>query len=161
MINQKVYTREQAFQKIKHYCAYQERCHSEVKEKLYSIGLRKQMVEELISELIEGNFLNEERFARQYAGGKFRMNQWGRKKIAYGLKQKNVSQYCISTGLKEINEDDYEATLRKLATIKWNSLKGNHPLTRQAKTFAYLAQKGYEANLVSEVTERLKNTPIV
>ena len=82
------YSKEQALQKLRHYCAYQERCHAEVKEKLYSFGLRKQMVEESIAQLIEEDYLNEERFAIQFAGGKFRMKQWGRVKIKHELKQK-------------------------------------------------------------------------
>src|ERR1700709_658618 len=95
MAFKKYLTREQALQKARHYCGYQERCHSEVKEKLYSLGLHKQQVEECLSQLIEENYLNEERFAQQFAGGKFRMKQWGRVKIKYELKQKQVSEYCI------------------------------------------------------------------
>ena len=79
-------TKEQGLEKIKPYCAYQERCHREVKEKLYSYGLRKAEVEEILSFLIEENYLNEERFAVQFAGGKFRIKQWGKKKIQYEFK---------------------------------------------------------------------------
>src|ERR1700754_4898085 len=93
-------SKEQALQKLRHYCAYQERCHAEVKEKLYSFGLRKQMVEESIAQLIE------ERFAIQFAGGKFRMKQWGRVKIKHALKQKQVSTYCINRAMKELEAED-------------------------------------------------------
>ncbi len=148
---------EQAMQKLKHYCAYQERCHKEVKEKLYSFGLRKSEVEELISLLIEEDYLNEERFATQYAGGKFRMNNWGRIKITHALQQKFVSSYCIKLGLKAIKEDDYEAMLLKLATTKWLLLKGEQYLSRQAKLYAYLQQKGYEGDLISKVIGKLKS----
>src|SRR5882762_609956 len=96
-------SQEQALQKAKHYCAYQERCHSEVKEKLYSFGLWKQEVETILSQLIEEGYLNEERFAIQFAGGKFRMKQWGRVKIKYELKQRQVSEYCVKKALKEID----------------------------------------------------------
>ena len=84
-------TVEQAFQKGKHFCSYQERCHTEVKEKLYGFGLNKQAVEMLLSRLIEEDYLNEERYAQQFAGGKFRMKQWGRIKIKYELKQKKIN----------------------------------------------------------------------
>ena len=84
-------TKEQALQKLKHYCAYQERCHSEVREKLFSLGVWKKDHDEIISALIEKNYLNEERFAIAYAGGKWRVKQWGRQKIKYALKQKQVS----------------------------------------------------------------------
>ena len=97
-------TKEQAHQKAKHYCAYQERCHSEVKEKLYGFGLRKLDVEELMSKLIEEDYLNEERFAVQFAGGRFRLKQWGRVKIKYELKQKQVSEYLIKKAMKTIDE---------------------------------------------------------
>src|ERR1700688_1600996 len=99
MIGKKQLTREQALQKARHYCAYQERCHSEVKEKLYSFGLGKKDVEESLSQLIEENYLNEERYAIQYAGGRFRLKHWGRVKIRYELRQKLVSEYCIGRAL--------------------------------------------------------------
>lgn len=149
-------TKEQAMQKIKSYCAYQERCHKEVKDKLYSYGLFKSDVEFIISVLIEDNFLNEERFAIQFAGSKFRMKQWGKKKIQYELLQKHISTYLIKVSLKEIDEVQYLATLEKLATKKWVSLEEEHFMTRQAKTTSYLMQKGYETALISEMVNQLK-----
>src|ERR1035437_6864809 len=104
-------SKEQALPKIKQYCTYQERCHAEVKDPLYAFGLYKKDIEQLMSQLIEENYLNEERFAIQYAGRQFRMNQWGRMKIKYALRQKQVSDYCIKKALKEINETDYKKTL--------------------------------------------------
>ncbi|MEP7106381.1 MAG: RecX family transcriptional regulator, partial [Ferruginibacter sp.] len=123
MQNQKL-TPQQAFAKIKQYCAYQERCHSEVKEKLYCYGLHKIDVEEMTSKLVEENYLNEERFAIQYAGGKFRIKKWGKAKIKYQLRQKQVSEYCIKKALEGIDGNDYLKTLNKLATLKLKSLKG-------------------------------------
>jgi len=116
-------TKEQALPKIKQYCAYQERCHAEVREKLYSYRLYKNEVDQLISQLIEENYLNEERFAIQYAGGKFRMNQWGRVKIKYALRQKQVSDYSIKKGLKEIGEADYKKNLAKTRSTKIKNIK--------------------------------------
>ena len=151
-------TKEQALQKLRHYCAYQERCHMEVKEKLYSFGLRKQVVEESISQLIEEDYLNEERFAIQYAGGKFRMKQWGRVKIKHALQQKQVSTYCVNKAMKEIDEADYEKTLHKLAEQKWNSVTGEgvNLFVKMSKTSDYLLQKGYEPELVRGVIAGLK-----
>lgn len=142
-------TKEQALTKIKFYCGYQERCHAEVKEKLYTYGIRKAEVEEIVSVLIESNYLNEERFATQFAGGKFRMKHWGRKKIQYELQQKKIGSFIIKMALKEIKKKDYIETLQKLAQTKWKSLEGESSITRQAKTTAYLLQKGYEQNLIS------------
>lgn len=143
-------TKEQALQKAKHYCAYQERSHSEVKEKLYSLGLWKKEVEEAISQLIEENYLNEERFAIAFAGGKFRTKHWGRTKIKYELQQKRVSIYCINKAMKQIDESDYKNRLEMLGEEKWKSLKGEKNIfIKKRKTQDYLLQKGYEHGLVS------------
>ena len=147
---------EQALQKLKHYCAYQERCHSEVKEKLYRLGIWKKNHDEIIAVLIQENYLNEERFALAFAGGKLRMNQWGRIKIKQALKQKQVSDYCIKKALKEIDERTYRKTLEKLVTKKYASLKHEQYLIRKKKTMDYMISKGYEAELVKDVVERNK-----
>jgi regulatory protein len=157
MLQRKLLTKEQALQKIKHYTAYQERSHNEVKEKLYSYALRKTDVEEIISTLISENYLNEERFAVQYASGKFRIKHWGRMKIKYELQQKRISSYCIKKAIAAIDEKEYLSTLKKLAEKKWLTLKGEQYLSRHAKTQTYLMQKGYESNLVQNIIAELKN----
>lgn len=158
MLYKKQLSKEQALQKLRYYCAYQERCHSEVKEKLYSFGLRKQQVEESISQLIEEGCLNEERFAIQFAGGKFRMKQWGRVKIKYELKQKGVSEYCIRKALEGIDEDVYQKTLKQVASKKWNSIKGAgvNLFVKMSKTKNYLQQRGFEPVLIQQVINQLK-----
>ena len=143
-------TKEQALQKLKHYCAYQERCHSEVKEKLYSLGVWKNNQDEIISTLIEEGYLDEERFAIAYAGGKFRMKHWGRVKIRHALLQKQVSEYSIKKALKSIDEADYKSTLQKEAEEKYASLKQEQYLARKKKTMDYLAARGFEHDLISE-----------
>ncbi|MHA4811591.1 regulatory protein RecX [Flavitalea flava] len=156
MIRKQNLTKEQALQKARYYCGYQERCHSEVKEKLYSFGLWKKDVEEAISTLIEENYLNEERFAIQFAGGKFRMKQWGRVKIRYELKQKQVGEYCIKKALAAIPEEDYIKTLEKLADEKWETLKGEEAIfLRKRKLQDYLLQKGYESSLTGAVLKEI------
>ncbi len=147
-------TREQALQKLKHYCAYQERCHSEVKEKLYSLGVWKKDHDEIIATLIEENYLNEERFAFAFAGGKWRIKQWGRIKIKYELKQKQVSDYSIKKALKQIDEEEYMKVLNKLAQAKYTALKNEQYLVRKKKTVDYLMTKGFESDLVKRVTEK-------
>ena len=157
MAFKKQLTKEQALQKARHYCGYQERSHAEVKEKLYSFGLRKQEVEETLSQLIEDDYLNEERYARQFAGGHFRMKHWGRVKITWELKQKRVSEYCIRKALKEIDEDDYTKTLDKLAADKWHSLRAETNLfSKMRKTQDYLLQKGYETGLIKQAIEKAR-----
>ena len=155
MYSKKSLTPEHAFQKIKQFCAYQERCHREVTEKLYGYGLYKKDVEIILTNLIEENYLNEERFAIAFAGGKFRIKQWGRVKIKYELKQKGISNYCITLALKEIEEETYLETLKTLATKKWDSLKGEQQLTKRAKATAYLMQKGFEQHLITAAIEEI------
>lgn len=151
MIQRKYLAKEQALQKAKHYCSYQERNHSEVKEKLCSFGLWKKDVEEIISTLIEENYLNEERYAIAFAGGKFRMKHWGRAKIKYELQQKKISAYCIKKAMKEIDDDAYKKTFSKLAEVKWKSLKGEKNIfIKKRKTQDYLIQKGFEYELINE-----------
>jgi regulatory protein len=147
------------FIKLRHYCAYQERSHSEVKTKCLELGLRGEEIDEMIAALIADNFLNEERFARAYAGGKFRSQRWGRKKILAGLKQHQVSAYCIKKGMEEIDEEDYMEVLKTLAEKKYTSLKGEQYLKRQYKTTQYLLQKGYEPELISDIIKQISKDP--
>jgi len=143
---------EKALQKIGQFCAYQERNHKEVKEKLYSYGLYKDQVEELISKLIQENFLNEERYAIAYAGGKFRAKDWGKNKIKYGLKQHQVSDYCIKKALKTIDDEEYVKTLQKLYAAKEKTLKSEKNIfIKKRKIQQYLMQKGYETSLINEL----------
>jgi regulatory protein len=156
----KYFSKEEALQNAKQYCAYQERSHQEVKEKLYGFGLYKNDVEELMSLLIEENYLNEERFAIAFAGGKFRIKQWGKVKIKYELQQKKVSAYCIKKALAEIDEADYEKCLQKLAEAKLATLKNEKNIfTKKTKLKNYLMQKGYESNLVIEIVNKSPLTP--
>ena len=143
------FTPEQAINKIKQYCAYQERCHAEVKDKLYSFGLHRKDVDEIIVLLIGENYLNEERFAIHYAGGKFRMNHWGKNKIKQALKQKQVSDYCIKKALKEIDDADYIKTFEKLVEQKMNLLKSEKNIfAKKKKLQDHLLLKGYESELI-------------
>ena len=142
----------EAFRKIKHYCAYAERSHAEVKKKLYGFGLYKTEAEELLSQLIEENYLNEERFAVAFAGGHFRMKSWGKQKIKYELKQKGVSEYCIRKALAGIPDEDYRKTLETLSAAKLLTLAGEQNIfTKKKKLQNYLVGKGYEFELIGEV----------
>lgn len=156
-VQKKHLTKEQAFQKLKQYCAYQERCHSEVQQKLWDLGVNRSFHDEIISNLIEEDYLNEERFATLFAGGKFRMKSWGRKKIEYALKDKGISSYCIKKGLKEIENDAYQQVLEQLAKKKYESLAGEQYLLRKKKTMDYLLQKGYEPDLINRVVNNLNS----
>jgi len=154
-------TPDAALQKAKHFCAYQERCHGEVKEKLYSYGLKKYEVELLLSRLIEEDYLNEERFAMQFAGGRFRLKHWGKIKIKHELKQKQVSEYIINKAMKSIDMDDYLLLLEKLCRKKWEEVSNERLLQRLAKTRNYLLQKGFEPNLVTDIIKQVQNEPSI
>ena len=142
-----------ARKKIQHFCSYQERCHSEVKNKLFEMGLYPREVDELLAELVRENFLDEERFAIAFAGGKFRMKNWGRVKIKKELKIRSVSEYCIRKSLRHIDEDDYHATLDRIAEKKAVTLTGNK-FQKKGKLTRYLLQKGFEMDLVLPVAEK-------
>jgi regulatory protein len=145
-------TPSQALEKMKHYCAYQERCHSEVREKLFEYGIHKNETDEIVLYLIENNYLNEQRYAEQFAGGHFRSKKWGRIKIRYALRQKQISDPCIKKALQVIDEEDYMKTLEHLFTEKKASLKSekNH-FIRKKKIRDHLLQKGYEAGLIQDL----------
>ena len=147
---------EKAFEKAKYYCAYQERSHAEVKKKLYGFGLYKDEVELLMSKLIDENYLNEERFALAFAGGRFRIKQWGKTRIRFELKQRQVSDYNIKKALAAIPEEDYEKALQKLASEKLTTLKNEQNIfTKKSKLQNYLISKGYEFNLIAEILKAL------
>ncbi len=149
-------TSQQSIPKIKQFCAYQERCHLVVKDKLYSFGLNKEEVEEIISVLITENYLNEERFAIHFAGGKFRMKSWGKNKIKQALKFKQVSDYCIKKALKQIHESDYKKTFTKLVTQKLKTLQGEKNIfIKKKKLQDFLLQKGFETDLVREALNNI------
>lgn len=148
-------TPQQALLKAANYCAYQERCHDEVRNKLSEWGVWGTDADEVVLKLIEQNYLNEERFARAYAGGKFRTQHWGRIKIKLELKARHISDYCIRAGMQEISDKDYHDTLQRLASQKWKETKDTNPLSKRNKVARYLAGKGFEQDLTWEVLREI------
>ncbi|MFN5146469.1 MAG: regulatory protein RecX [Bacteroidota bacterium] len=151
----KVLTPEQALQKLRHYCAYQERSHQEVREKLFQLGCPSRIHDELISSLIQDDYLNEERFATAYAGGKWRAKHWGRIRIKLELQQRKVSAYCIRKALEQIEEEDYQKVLEVQAIKKYDSLKQYQYIIRKKKTIDYLVGRGFESTLVRSIVSKL------
>ena len=151
-------TPQQALQKIYSYCAYQERSHKEVRNKLYSYGLWGSEVEDLLTRLITEDFLNEERFAKSFAGGKFRMKKWGRVKIARELEAHGLTNRCIKIGLREIEHNDYLNTMKLLIEKKWQSTSLESNLfKRRDKTARYAISKGFEPEMVWEIVKGAEN----
>ena len=145
----------EALTKMQRYCAYQERCHQEVRNKLFRLGFGGSALEEIISQLIEEGYLNEERYARLFVQGKFRMNQWGKTKIIQALLRKRVSKKCIEYALAQIDSEVYLVTLRTLLSKKNASPQNENLVSRRNKMYQYAVRKGYESDLVIETLDSL------
>jgi regulatory protein len=137
-----------AKEKIYRYCAYQERTHLDVKDKLYSYGLNTDEVELLTTQLITDGYLNEERFAKTFAGGKFRIKGWGRIKIVHELEARGITKNCIQSAVKEIDEKEYVTTLQELLTKKVKLLDDTDRFVMRDKLARYVIQRGFEPDLV-------------
>ncbi len=144
-------TPQQALIKAQQSCAYQERCQQEMRNKLYEWGLYSNDVENIIADLITNDFLNEERFAKSYAGGKFRIKKWGRIKIKTELKKRNISDYCIKKAMQEINDTEYIKTLQQLIEKKNKEIKGKKTQIHTYKVAKYAISKGFESDVVWEL----------
>lgn len=140
--------KKSALAKAEHYCAYQERAQQEIRDKLYEWGLWSADVEELISELIQTNFLNEERFTLAYVSGKFNIKHWGKIKIKQGLKLKRIPDKMIQRALNSIDHDEYLKTIQSLAEKKAALIKEKDAFKRQYKLVSYLMGKGFERDLI-------------
>lgn len=139
-----------ALTKAERYCAYQERAQQEVRDKLYEWGLWPEAVENIIAQLIGSNFLNEERFAKAYALGKFRQKGWGRIKIKQGLKLKKVPDVLIRKALQQIDGDDYEKMLCDILNRKARAISEKDTFRRHHKLQQYAYSRGYEADIIND-----------
>ena len=147
---QKTYTVDEAQKKLEGYCAYQERCHKEVRNKLREMRMIPEAVDKIIVHLIEHNFLNEERFAKAYARGKFRIKKWGKIRLVRELKFRQISKYSIDSALKEIDLDDYYKTLDELVIKRINQVTEKNIYKKKKKVVDYLLYRGWESHLVYE-----------
>ena len=152
-----VFSVKEAIHKIEHYCAYQERCHEEVVQKLRSMKMDADEIDVIIVKLLSDNFLNEERFACSFARGKHRMKQWGKIRIINELKFKKINQRLITTALQEISEEEYLLTFHTLAERNWESIRETNSLKKRKKICDYLLRKGFESNLVYEKVKELES----
>ncbi len=146
----KSYTLQEATKKMEHYCAYQERCHQEVRQKLTSMNMIPEIIDIVTVHLIENNYLNEERFAKAFARGKFRIKRWGRVRISMELKKKDVSKVNINEALLEIENEDYVEIFNELAEKKVEILKERDVYKKRKKFVDYFLYRGWESYLVYE-----------
>ena len=155
MKNDKSYTVDEATKLLENYCAYQERCHKEVEQKLYDLNMIPEAKEKIIIHLLQHNFLNEERFAKAFVRGKFSIKNWGKQRILNELKFRNISIYNINTALKEIDDEDYLKTLQKIAKKKLPLIKESNAFKKSSKLVNYLISKGFEPNLVYPIVKNI------
>lgn len=148
--NDKTYTVEEAHKKLEYYCAYQERCHQEVTQKLKEMKMIPEAIDQIVVHLIEENFLNETRFAQSFARGKFRIKKWGRHRITNELKKRNISKFNIKIGLKEIVEEEYQKVFFNLLDQKKTEYKHLTLLEQKKKIQSYFTYRGWEFELISE-----------
>ncbi|PHR73587.1 MAG: recombinase RecX [Lutibacter sp.] len=154
---QKSYTIEEAKRALERYCVYQDRCHKEIISKLYDYRMIPETHDIIIVHLIEHNFLNEERFSKSFARGKFRIKKWGKQRIVRELKFRDISAYNIKTALKEIDEKDYINTFNELAQKRFDAIKESHPQKKRKKLADYLLYRGWESNLIyAKINELIK-----
>jgi regulatory protein len=151
-----IFTIKEAIIKLEHFCAYQERCHSEVVSKLYSLKMSPDEIDFIVVQLIENNFLNETRFACSFARGKHRIKSWGKIRIVNELKARHISSTNITLALKEISLEEYEATFEELSEKCWNGIQEKNVLKKRKKFCDYMLRRGYESNLVYEKITQLE-----
>ncbi len=150
-------TPNQALAKAQLSCAYQERCQQEMRDKLYEWGLYSNDVENIIANLISDNYLNEERFAKAFAGGKFRIKKWGKVKIKIELKKRKLSDYCIKKGLQEIDDKEYTKTLKDIIAKKLKENSKGKQQIRNYKAAQYAMSRGYEGDLVWDMIKEMES----
>ena len=156
---QKTYTPGEAIQKIAAFCAYQERNQKEVEAKLRSYGLDEDEAGEIIIRLSREKLLDEERFAKAFVRGHVNQKKWGRRRIVQELKQKGISEYCIKSGLKEIDGDEYYQNLVDVLEKKDRQEKERNPRVRRQKIQLFLTAKGYESDLIKMALDDLGKAP--
>ena len=157
MHNKRVYDINIAIERIKNYCALQDRCQWDVIQKLSEWGLQQATKDHILEILITDKFIDEERFSISFCRGKFRIKNWGKRKIINELRRKQISSICINTGLKEIDEKEYDLVLEKLFYQKERSIKDKNQFTRKTKVANFLIQRGFENNLVWDKIRELSD----
>lgn len=148
MQSKKTYTVQEATKKLEHYCAYQERCHQEVRQKLESMHMIPKVIDVIIVHLLQHNFLNEARFAKTFVSGKFRIKRWGRHRLTLELKRKGISKVNINQSLAEIRNEEYIEVFNDLAEKKANSITETNKFKKRKKIIDYLLYRGWESHLV-------------
>ena len=154
-MQKKVFTVQEIKRKLEQYCVYQDRCHKEVEQKMREYNLIPEAKEMILLSLLKDNFLNEERFAKSFARGKFRIKHWGKQRIVQELKQRDISAYNIKSALKEIDEKEYLKTIFEITERRNDTIKEPNHYKRKKKLIDFLLRKGYETDLIFRVVNEI------
>ncbi|CAI8417674.1 MAG: Regulatory protein RecX [Flavobacterium sp. SCGC AAA160-P02] len=154
MQQKNVFTVDEIKKKLEYYCVYQDRCHKEVEKKIREYKLIPEAREKILLHLMRHNFLNEERFSKSFARGKFRIKNYGKLRIIRELKYRNISKYNIEIALNEINEEEYQGIAIKLIEKKAASIDEENPIKERKKIIEYMLRKGYELDLIQEIIHK-------
>jgi len=155
MLSQKTYTVDEALKKLEHYCSYQERCHKEVAQKLYTMRMIPEAIDHIVVKLMQDNFLNEERYAKAFVSGKFRIKKWGKQRLTRELKQKDIGKTLITMALQTISDQEYLETFHILAEKKAETIRESNPQKKKKKLADYLLYRGWESHLVYDKVNEL------
>ena len=155
METKKTYTVDEALKRMEHYCSYQERCHKEVVQKLYSMYMIPEAIDHIVVKLMQDNFLNEERYAKAFVSGKFRIKKWGKQRLTRELKQKDIGKTLINMALQTITDEEYLDTFHALAEKKSETIRETNVLKKKKKLADYLFYRGWESHLVYDKVNEL------
>ena len=155
MQSQKSYSVDEALKKLEHYCAYQERCHKEVVSKLYDLRMIPDAIDHIVVKLMQDNFLNEERYAKAFVSGKFRIKKWGKQRLTRELKQRDIGKTLINMAIETINDQEYLETFHALAEKKAEGIRETSVQKKRKKLADYLFYRGWESHLVYDKVNEL------
>ena len=147
---------KEVIQKMEYYCAYQERCDAEIKEKLYSFQVTPDEKDQIIVHLLDHNYLNEERFASVYTQSKLHQKKWGKKRITLELKAKQISSFLITKSIREIDANEYQSIFDQVSEKHWDTITEKNTLKKRKKFCDYLLRKGWESDWVYEKVKDLE-----
>ncbi len=151
----KVFTVDEIKRKLEVYCVYQDRCHKEVEQKMFEYNLIPEAREIILLSLMKDNFLNEERFSKSFARGKFRIKSWGKQRIVRELKFRNISAYNIKTALNEIDDEEYIETINRITANRNEVISETNIYKRKKKLIDFLMRKGFDSNLIFETVNNI------
>ena len=148
-------TLDQVLDKIAKYCAYQERCVKDVRDKLKTFDLPQEEKDKILDYLLDNRFVNDERFAMSFVRGKINQSGWGLNKIRFHLMQKGIAKEIIDEALQQTDEEVYRQRLIDILETKSKTVKAETEFEKKRKLVAYAIQKGFEGALVWEVVKEL------